>query len=117
MNTPLNLHKDFLDEALKDDAARYRDAYIDDAGFTLRVMDALPLQSQNVLSSKKRFAIIFGMATFAALIATTLLSGGNLLIDASMDMATDTITPSVVGLFTITLVATVTAISAVMGKR
>ena len=117
MNTPLNLHKDFLDEALKDDAALSRDAYIDDAGFTLRVMDALPLQSQNVLSSKKRFAIIFGMATFAALIATTLLSGGNLLIDASMDVANDTITPSVVGLLTLSLAATVAAVSAIMSKR
>jgi hypothetical protein len=32
----------WLDRLLVEDAAQHRDAYVDDAGFTARVMDALP---------------------------------------------------------------------------
>ncbi len=115
----LNIHRDFIDEVLKADVAEHRDAYIDDAGFTLRVMDALPVSTsmRAQLSSTKRFFIIFGMAMVAAIISTVFLSGDNLLIDASMDVATDTITPSVIALIMITLVTSVVAVSAVLGKR
>lgn len=115
MNTPLTILHDPLDEALKIDAAGYRGHYIDDAGFTLRVMDALPLQAK--LSSQKRFAIIFGMSSFAAVIATLFLAGDHLLIDASMDVATNTISPAVVALFTIMMVSTAASIAAILSRR
>ena len=122
MKSSLNIHRDFIDEVLKADADAQRDAYIDDAGFTLRVMDALPSAasmrtSRTSLSPTKRFSIIFGMAMVAAIIATVFLSSDNLLIDASMDVATDTITPSVIALIMITFVTSVVTVSAILGKR
>lgn len=118
MTTPLNIAKDAIEQILKTDAAEYHLAYIDDAHFTSRVMDALPLVStQNSLSPKKRFAIIVGMTSIAALFATTFLSSGNLLIDACMDVATDTITPAVVALLTILIMAIVVSVSASMSNR
>ena len=116
-----NIQRDVIDEALKADAAAAEqfNAYIDDAGFTLRVMDALPASTsmRTTLSSTKRFSIIFGLAMVAAIIATVFLSGDNLLIDASMDVATDTITPSVIALITIMFVTTAVSVSAVLGRR
>ena len=119
-----NIQRDVIDEALKADAAAAEqfNAYIDDAGFTLRVMDALPAlptstSMRTTLSSTKRFSIIFGLAMIAAIIATVFLSGDNLLIDASMDVATDTITPSVIALITIMFVTTAVSVSAVLGRR
>lgn len=125
MKSSVNIHRDFIDEVLKADADAQRDAYIDDAGFTLRVMDALPSAtsmstvrtSRTSLSPTKRFSIIFGMAMVAAIIATVFLSSDNLLIDASMDVATDTITPSVIALIMITFVTSVVSVSAILGKR
>ena len=119
-----NIQRDVIEAALKADAAAAEqyNAYIDDAGFTLRVMDALPAlptstSMRTTLSSTKRFSIIFGLAMIAAIIATVFLSGDNLLIDASMDVATDTITPSVIALITIMLVTTAVSVSAVLGRR
>ena len=119
MKSNLNIHRDFIDEVLKADVEARRDGHINDDGFTLRVIDALPAATsmRTSLSSTKRFSIIFGMAMIAAIIATVFLSGDNLLIDATMDVATDTITPSVIALIMITLVTSVVSVSAVLGKR
>ena len=61
-----NIQRDVIEAALKADAAAAEqfNAYIDDAGFTLRVMDALPAlptstSMRTTLSSTKRFSIIF----------------------------------------------------------
>ncbi len=125
MNTPHNIAEDVVEQILKTDAAQFRHAYIDDTHFTSRVMDALPLSpmrnplssAHNPLSAKKRFAIILGMTTIAALFATTFLSSGNLLIDAYMDVATDTITPAVIALLTIMMMGVVGCVSASMSNR
>ncbi len=86
----MNIIKDPIDEMLKADAALHRDAYIDDAGFTLRVVDALPQRSP--VSSAMRFAILCGFTLAAAMIVALLAGGGNFLVDAVMDIATSSMT-------------------------
>ena len=95
-NTHLSLHRDPLDEMLKADATEHRDAYIDDGGFTLRVIDALPPRAQGV-SPAVRFGIPFGLAALAAIIVTFITGGGSFFIDAAMDLATSTLTASSFG--------------------
>ena len=50
MNNHLSLHRDTVDEALKADALEQRMLHIDDDGFTLRVMDALPQKKTSFCS-------------------------------------------------------------------
>lgn len=95
-NPHLSLHRDPIDEMLKADAAEHRDVYIDDGGFTLRVIDALPPRAQGV-SPAVRFGIPFGLAALAAIVVTFLTDGGGFFIDAAMDLGTSTLTASSFG--------------------
>ncbi len=90
----MNIIRDPIDELLKADAALQRDAYIDDAGFTLRVVDALPARS--AVSPAMRFAILCGFTLIAALIVALFAGGGNFLVDAVMDIATRSMTQTAI---------------------
>lgn len=101
MNSPihnphLSLHRDPLDEMLKADAGAHRDAYIDDGGFTLRVVDALPPRARS-MSPAVRFGIPFGLALLAAMMVAFVTGGGSFFIDAAMDLATNTLTAASFG--------------------
>lgn len=56
---------DWLEQALRSDAREHRDAYVDDAGFTARVMAALPA-AMEILPRWRRPAVI---AIWAAAVA------------------------------------------------
>ena len=88
----MNIIKDPIDELLKADAASHRDWYIDDAGFTLHVIDRLPAGSQ--ISPAMRFAIPFGFTLLAAIFVALFAGGGNFLVDAVMDIATNSMSTS-----------------------
>jgi hypothetical protein len=94
----MNMIRDPLDEMLKADAREHRDQYIDDAGFTLRVMDDLPVAAPRQLSRLMRIGIPFGLAVIGALFVTLFAGGKNFFIDVTMDLATETITRDVVAL-------------------
>lgn len=89
----MNIIKDPVDDLLKADAASHHDLYIDDAGFTLRVIDSLPARSQ--VSQVMRFAIPFVFTLLAAVFVALFTGGGNFLVDAVMDIATSSMTKSV----------------------
>ena len=110
MNTPLNIVKDPVDELLKADAARYRDGYIDDAGFTLRVMDALPTHRK--VSAATRMLVPIAFSLVAAIIAVLFIGGGNFYVDAVMDIATNTFNKSALALLVVMGVMVAMSISA-----
>lgn len=96
MTIPLNLHKDEVYTLLKADAHELRLQHIDDAGFTLRTMDLLPQKKR--LSAALRFAIPFGCTLIACIIAVTFTAAGSVFFDACMDLVTETLTPTVIGM-------------------
>lgn len=83
---------DPVDELLKADAAEHRHQYLEDGGFTLRVLDDLPRHAR--VSGKQRIAIPLAFASIAALIVVFFTGGGNFFIDGMMDIATSSATPS-----------------------
>jgi hypothetical protein len=95
MSHYLNLYRDPVDEALKADAQERRAQHIDDDGFTLRTMDTLPPSRR--VSALLRFAIPFGCTLLACVIAVAFTSTGSLIFDAYMDLVTETVTPTLVG--------------------
>jgi hypothetical protein len=95
----MNMIRDPLDEMLKADAQLHREQYIDDAGFTLRVIDSLPaMPAPTRLSRAMRIGIPFGMTLIGALFVMFFAGGKNFFIDVTMDLATETITRDVVAL-------------------
>ena len=96
MNTYLNLHKDVVDDRLKADAQEHRLQHIDDDGFTLAVMDSIPQKKR--LSARWKFAIPFGCTLLASIIALTFTSAGSFIFDAYMDLVTETVTPTLIGM-------------------
>ena len=96
MITPLNLHRDAIDELLKADARDLRTQHIDDDGFTLRILDRLPQKKR--LSATLRFAIPVGCTLLAGVIAVGFTSAGSFMFDAYMDLVTATVTPTLIGM-------------------
>ncbi len=95
----MNMIRDPLDEMLKTDAREHRDHYIDDAGFTLRVMDAMPMRATpKRMSTAMRMWLPFGLALLAACGVMFFAGGKNFFIDVTMDLATETITHHVAAL-------------------
>ncbi len=90
----LTLRRDPVDELLKAGARELHDVYIDDAGFTLRVLDAMPARTG--LSPAIRFGIPFGLGLFAAGLVLLFTGSGNFFIDAAMDIATSSLTMTAV---------------------
>ncbi len=103
----MNIIKDPIDELLKSDAAVQRDQYIDDAGFTLRVINNLPAASR--ISPAMRFAIPFAFALLAATFVALFAGGGNFLVEAAMDIATNNMSKSAFAF--VAIVSIITAVS------
>lgn len=101
-----SLH-DPLESLLKDDADAMRDGYIDDAGFTARVVGALP--ARHHLSRAIHIGVPLAFAMVAATIVMCCTAAGSLAIDAFMDLATETMTANAVGLLLV--IAVVIAVS------
>ena len=72
---PEQSQEDWLDARLRDEAP-----YIDDAGFTARVMQQLPAPAR---SRSSRNVILFGMTIIASLLAYLLSGGGTFFADAA----------------------------------
>ena len=106
----MNIIKDPIDEMLKADAASHRDIYIDDGGFTLRVIDALPARS--TVSPLIRFAIPGAFTLLAAMFVALFSGGGNFLVDAVMDIATSSVTPSAIAFTGVVAVMIVVSLAA-----
>lgn len=111
MNTP----HDPLDEMLRNDAAGLRDVYIVDAGFSARVVDALPTSRRG--SRALRFGVPFAFTLVAAVVVVCCTAGGSLAIDALMDLATQTITANAVGFLLVIAVAIALSVSNLSGDR
>ncbi len=95
----MNMIRDPLDEMLKADAETHRDQYINDAGFTLRTLNALPAPRTSYRVSRAvSICVPFGLALLAALFVTLFAGGKNFFIDVTMDLATETVTRDVVAL-------------------
>jgi hypothetical protein len=106
-----------IEALLARDGAQFRDQYIDNNGFSDRVMARVATLAANErasvrLSNKARLMIIASTTFIALMIALTVGAGSNYLIDAVMDLATKTITPAVVGLAMLMVAAGVMAFSA-----
>jgi hypothetical protein len=113
---------DALEQWLKADAAKWRDQYIDDDGFTQRVMGNLAARPSMAATPARvtpamRFALTYGLAIVAAAIVTFFGGGANFAIDAMMDMATSTMTTAVLGLGTMLMVAFAACAVALMQQR
>lgn len=115
MNSPLNLQHDRVDEMLKADAAGLHSTYIDDAGFTLRVMDALPARAST--SNRLRYGLPFAGAVTAAALAALFSPVGNFMIDATMDVMTQTPTNSAFALLAVVTAMACVAIAGLLGER
>ncbi len=107
----MNIVKDPIDELLKADANAHRDSYIDDAGFTLRVVDRLPTKSR--ATTTLRFAIPFGLTSAAAAFVALFAGGGNFLVDAAMDIATANLSSAAMALGTIVVIMIAVSVTAV----
>lgn len=104
--------RDPVDELLKADAAEHRHQYLEDDGFTLRVLDDLPKHAR--VSAKQRIAIPLAFASIAALFVAFFTGGGNFFIDGMMDIATRSATPSA---FAYVVLFVVFAASSVVAAR
>lgn len=108
----MNIIKDSIDELLKSDAATHRDYYVDDAGFTLRVVDRLPARPR--VSSAMRVGILLVLTSLAAAFSALFAGGGDFLVDATMDIATGSLSTSALvylAIVGILIVVSVTAAS------
>jgi Domain of unknown function (DUF5056) len=96
---------DPIEDLLKADAAEYRAQHIDNAGFSERVMVALPARRR--VSREMRVLLPFGLAMSGLVIAFFFAGGRNFAIDVGMDIVTTTFTPTVFAFFALafTLVA------------
>jgi len=103
----MNIIRDPVDDLLKTDAARHRDHYIDDDGFTSRVAESLPARAS--LSIAARCAILGGATLLATLFVALFAGGGDFLMDAAMDIATSTMTQTAIAF--LAMVAVLIAVS------
>ncbi|MFM7295512.1 MAG: hypothetical protein ACKO1K_11980 [Burkholderiales bacterium] len=111
-----------LEAMLRADAAEWRAAYIHNDGFSDAVMHRvaqLPATTTARTFGRyvtPRLVIVSAAAVIGAVLAI-FSSGGNLLIDAVMDLATFTVTPSVVAIGGMLLVASTATIITATTER
>ena len=98
----MNTAHDPLENLLKADALAMREGYIDDAGFTKRVVAAMPAHSR--LSRAARIGVPLAFTLVASTVVMCCTAAGSLAVDAFMDLATETVTANAVGLLLVTAV-------------
>lgn len=109
MNTiPQDQHNDLtrdaaVDALLHNDAAAWRDIYIDNDGFSERVMAKVHDTPAPRVALRRRMAVVGASGLIGAALVVFAGGGANLLIDAAMDLATRTITPAVLALGVVAL--------------
>lgn len=114
-NHPISLQRDPVDELLKADAEAMRSAYIDDAGFTLRVMDTLPPRPK--AARRLRAALPLLGALIAAVPVALFSPVGNFVIDATMDVLTQTPSNSAYALLALATAMICVAVAGLQGDR
>jgi hypothetical protein len=83
-----------LDALIAHNVTQTRGAYIDNADFSANVMQQIAALPPPV-STRQRMLVVSGI-TFAGIVGVTFFGGGaSVMVDAAMDIATQTITPSV----------------------
>ena len=112
-----------MDKMLRADAATWRDAYLDNDGFSERVMRRiamLPTPMRGTLFSvgtNKRIIVVSIATALASSVVVFSGAGGNLLIDAVMDIATFTVTPAVLALIGMAIMAAVVTVGVAASER
>ncbi len=111
-----------LEAMLQADSLAHRDQYIDNDGFSERVMARVaalpaPASAASTANTRRRLIIIWSAALLALVMVMTAGAGDRFLIDAFMDLATKTITPNAVGLLLIVVAAGVMGVSAASNER
>ncbi len=109
-----------LDAMLQADSLAHRDQYIDNDGFSDRVMArvaALPAPAAFNANTRRRLLIIWSAALLALMTVMTAGAGDQFLVDAFMDLATKTITPNAVGLLLIVVATGVMGVGAASSER
>ncbi len=114
-----NLAADAALEALLNNAGdEYRSVYIDNDGFSDRVMNQIAvLPKPAAFNVRRRLLVVSAFATVASIIAMVAGSGADLFVDATMDIATETITPAVLGVAAILVTTAALAIAAAASER
>ena len=113
---------DALEKMLRADAAQWRDQYVHNDGFSDRVMQriaALPAPRHAGAfgpRAKRRLAIVSATAALASALVF-FGTGGVWLIDAVMDLATQTISPHVLLMVSMLAVAAVLSIGAASSEH
>jgi hypothetical protein len=106
---------DPLDALLREDAAAARADHVDDAGFSARVVGALPPRLR--LSQFVRRAIPPGFALLATVGVMFGSAARSLAIDAVMDLATETVTANAIALLAIFSVVLLAAVMAIINEK
>jgi hypothetical protein len=105
-----------IEALLRADAINFQNEHVANDGFSDSVtasVAALPSTGHTaMLAPKQRLMIITSATLLAVVIAVTAGAGGQFLIDATMDLATKTITPTVLALGVLMLAACAMAVSA-----
>ncbi len=65
------------------DAMMWEEGYIEDAGFTERLMEQLPAPAP--VRRRRRYVVLFGSAVIGSLLALFVLPGGQVVTDAFME--------------------------------
>jgi peptidoglycan/LPS O-acetylase OafA/YrhL len=110
----MNTAHDPLDDLLRRDAAELRADYIDDAGFSARVVDALPARRRGAPVLR---IVPHAFTAAAAIVVLCCSSAGYLVIDAAMDLATETITANALGMLLVIAVVMLLSLGALSSER
>ncbi len=122
MNHSTITKHDDIDTLLRQDAVASREYHIDNIDFSDRVMvqvaEMARSRQQHLAAQTRRRMIVIPVITVVTVVLVMLSqAGSNFLIDAVMDLATNTITPPVVYLFTMLTLAASLGASTIMGDR
>jgi hypothetical protein len=130
MNTTSTIHTPPLDQAaqlnadaaldtlLRQDASLHRDAYIDNDGFSDSIMQRIAqAPAPGGLNLRRRFVVVSVLAAVASALVMFAGPGANFFIDVTMDIATETITPAVIGLAVILAAIGMLAIAAAASEK
>ena len=112
---------DTLDTMLKTDAMGFRDNYIDNDGFSDRVMARVSIAStqttpDSIASARRRLIVVSIAAFFSFTLVMLLGAGGNFVIDAVMDLTTQTMTPTAAMLVFLMASVGILGVSAAAGE-